>query len=202
MEEILEYLAGLKADGYLLIDEKRRDYQYRIYDKSREFLQLVARLIERVGYKAHIYARGGGRWYELVVYGRDFTSLIDELWHRLLEDPSNAFARGLADAEASVIRGNPNRIKFTNRDVAVARAFANALARNVVPHRSYTERRRSGVDHVVVITGVDNIARFAESIGFLHPDKRRRLLDFWGIESPPFFGHLYPARAGVLGGRA
>nr|BAD18903.1 rRNA intron-encoded endonuclease [Pyrobaculum sp. M1T] len=155
MEEILEYLAGLKADGYLLIDEKRRDYQYRIYDKSIEFLLLVAELIERVGYKAHIYARGGGRWYELVVYGKDFTLLIDELWHRLLENPTNAFARDLADAEASVIKGNPNKVKFTNS------------------HRTYAERRRSGMDYVVVITGVDNITRFAESIGFLHRTRGR-----------------------------
>ncbi|RFA96705.1 hypothetical protein CGL52_10690 [Pyrobaculum aerophilum] len=190
MEEILEYLAGLKADGYLLINEKKRDYQYRIYDKSKEFLQLVAELIERMGYEVYIYARGGGRWYELVVYGKDFVLSIGELWRRLLENPTNAFARGLADAEASVIKGNPNRIKFTNRDVAVARAFARALAKNVVPYRTYVERRASGIDYVVVITGVDNIAVFAERIGFLHPAKRKKLFDFWGIESPPFFNHL------------
>ncbi len=188
MEDVVEYLAGLLADGYLWIDRDRHDYQYRIYDRWREFLVLVAKLIGGLGYEAHIYARGGGRWYELVVYSKSFVSSIAEVWERLLGSPTVAFARGLADAEASVIRGNPNRVKFTNRDERVASAFAKVLAQNNIPHRVYTERRASGLDHVVVITGVENIARFAYTVGFLHPEKRRRLLNFWGVESPPFFG--------------
>lgn len=185
-EEIMQYLAGLKADGYFDLRNEAYNYAFKIYDKDYEFLTIVAKLIKKyLKLEPRIYPRRNYRWYELAIYSRQVVPELYELWHNLLKEPTTPFVRGLGDAEATIIKDNPNRIKFTNRDLTIVNAFKKVLDELSINYNYYIEKRRNGIDHVVRISGKTNISKYAQSIGFLHPNKRSRLILYWNIHSIP-----------------
>ena len=182
----MQYLAGLKADGYFDLRNEAYNYAFKIYDKDYEFLTIVAKLIKKyLKLEPRIYPRRNYRWYELAIYSRQVVPELYELWHNLLKEPTTPFVRGLGDAEATIIKDNPNRIKFTNRDLTIVNAFKKVLDELSINYNYYIEKRRNGIDHVVRISGKTNISKYAQSIGFLHPNKRSRLILYWNIHSIP-----------------
>ena len=191
----LAYIIGvLMGDAYITQYIKNYQYDIRLAAKDRDFVELFNRYLAFVlGRNIHkIYfdrkrelwvVKYGSRAFYCWIRNLDFTSLKDYV--EFNRKTVAFFLRGVFDSEGSVIRSGKAKIykiKLTNTDLNLLEYVKHLLNKyfGIKVNGPYLERkagqtsykkdgeviRRSKDTYRIEISGIDNVNKFIQEIGF------------------------------------
>ena len=164
--------------GVIAGDGHVNRYFVEISDAYKENLEIVARVIRELGYKAVITRDKREKRYRLWVNSKAFADYVREIGTPIprVKFEVNAFVQGLYDAEGYVEFWKPRRtirINFANRDEEIVKLVVEAL-KNIGVEKVYM--RYSSRSYRVQIYRKTDVLVFAENIGFRYTTKQNRLL--------------------------
>ena len=180
---LYEYLAGLVfGDGCFYYDRHARMYYVYVYDGSKEFLERIAKLMERETGIRNIRLRRlrGRNSYELRIAGKKLFHELQELIRHNKLKPSIDFIRGLVDAEGTLYIDKYNGVttEIANTDRIVLENTRKELFKHGIKSFVIIENRKPPRKKLykIRIRGLDRVSYFLRTINPLHPRfKRRRL---------------------------
>jgi intein-encoded DNA endonuclease-like protein len=175
MDGELDYIAGVvKGDGSLYYNKKAKGYVVEIYDRDREFIELLAGILRTHGFNYSI--RSYGTYYRLRINSRELHNTLARTIERLILNPTIPFIRGLFDAEGTLYfdkrKARPYPIvELGTTDQRIISATAMTLTRLGLKYsiKSYKKPNRREL-YKIVLRG-SNVIIWAKIVRPLHPVK-------------------------------
>lgn len=157
-----------------LHDATRRKLTYRISQKSKEYVSLIASGIKRMGHKAWVYQEGRDRGIYVVEFSRFW---LDNFRLKTKQDKID-YARGYFDAEGGISKSKGVRyyIYFAQKDLADLKKVKLILEENnIVCGKIHNPSKRTDPNYWRFYIKKQSYDCFAQLIGSSHPGKRRYL---------------------------
>ena len=174
------FILGALEDGYLSRRKRKGEFLVEIEQKNREWLEIVAENFEKsFGIKPKITKRKRKNVYRLRIYSKNIFLKLQKMrknFKQIIktnEEVQKSFLRGICDAEGSVDK-NKYRITISSKNKKLLK-FCQKLIQKFGIKTKKLWKYKWGV-YVLPILGKENLRKFNEIIGFLHPEKKAKLL--------------------------
>jgi hypothetical protein len=168
--ELLSYLLGAYHDGTY----NKTHRTFRISQREREWVEMLASIIQRLGYRAWVYPEGN-RGVHVVETCFSILSIPEEA--RRTPD----YARGYFDAEGGVPSQPRGRfyIQFVQKDFTDLNGVREVLlSEGIACGKVHNPSSRVDPDYWRFFVATASHAAFARRIGSWHPRKRSILSEF------------------------
>jgi len=203
MDQIeLAYLLGAFKDGSVYKNDKEKIYRIRIYQKSKKWLQELAKIFQKV-FNTKLYLRKDPRkelWYleinKKILFNKLSKLLSDPIPKIIKKGPIKiklSYIQGFFDAEGGILRienyeSDEVKLKKKLQDIRVRFGQANREVLEFVKKTleqiniecgkicgPFFKTKTSKPYYEFNCYGIENLRRFSSLIGSRHPTKLMRI---------------------------
>ena len=157
-----------------LHDATKRKTTYRISQKSKEYVEMVAGGVKSLGNSAWVYKEGKHRKVWVVEFSR---SLLTDFYISSLEDKTD-YIRGYFDTDGGIAKQSQVRyyLYFAQKDLEDLEQVRNYLLElGIVCGKIHNPSRQVDPDYWRFYVSARSYNDFATKIGSWHPEKKSYL---------------------------
>jgi len=171
------FIFGSSEDGTLYFRKKKNAYTIEIEQKVREWLVHIQEVLKREYNKNSNLRTTSRGYYRLIFYSKEIFNEIKEFrkdYRKLLLSSGSfqvGFLQGIFDAEGAV-HNKRYQIRIASKNKQTIDVTVELL--NGLGVRTGKVHNDNGI-FVLPFYGRENLQVFKETIGFRHPEKKKRL---------------------------
>ena len=179
MKPELTFILGAMEDGCLTKRESIGDFTIEFDQKNKEWLEELSKCFKVVFGKTSSIKTTKRGFFRLRIHSKEIFQKLENLMKRreeLIENSSleckAKFLRGVFDSESSVHRKR-FVIALSNKNTNLLKFCKNLLEDFNIKTGSICKSNKDVFEFCVF--GRDNLEKFRQRVGFLHPDRKRKL---------------------------